>query len=270
MSTTTANGRASGDRLAPLGLTPEAAARPSERRLNARMMAGVVIVAAAFIGFLLFVVSASPDTFGVVVATRDLPVGAQLHSTDLAIAHVRLGEEQAAVAVRAEQLDGLEGRELAAPAFAQQILTLKQLATTERSVLKPGYVKMTIPVKADNAVGGTLRPGDQVAVLVTSDKGKPTAQTRTVLSPATVDSSGRSDTGLSSTLGMSPAAPPASGSTGVTRAGRPVDWVTLIVPDSKAQPLALARWNGELDVILLPANPIDTAAESQPTARSSR
>jgi len=234
-------------------------------------MAGVVIVAAAFIGFLLFVVSATPDTFGVVVATRDLPVGAQLHSTDLAIAHVRLGEEQARVAVRAEQLDGLEGRELAAPAFAQQILTLKQLATTERSALKPGYVKMTIPVKADNAVGGILRPGDQVAVLVTSDKGKPTAQTRTVLSPATVDSSGRSDSGLSSTLGTSSASPPGSSTAGVPRAGRPVDWVTLIVPDSQAQPLALARWNGELDVILLASNPMDAAiAAPQPSAASSR
>jgi Flp pilus assembly protein CpaB len=268
-STRATNGRAISEGLAPLGLTPEAALRRSGRRLNARLVTGIVIVAGAFVGFLLFVVSATPDTFGVLVPTRDLPVGARLHSSDLAIARVRLGEEQARVAIPAAQLDSLEGRELVAPVFAQQILAQKQLATSERSVLKAGYVKMTIPVKADNAVGGTLRPGDQVAVLVTTDRGKPTAQTRTVLSPATVDSSGRSDSGFSgSTVGTSSAAPATSSNAGAARAGRPIDWVTLIVPDGQAQSLALARWNGELDVILLPVNPVDGSAEERATPPS--
>jgi Flp pilus assembly protein CpaB len=254
------------DRLAPLGLTPDAALRRSVRRLNARLVAGDVIVVGAFVGFLLFVVSDTPDTFGVVVATRDLPVGTRLHLGDLAIARVRLGEEQARAAVSAAQLDSLEGRELVAPAFAQQILAQKQLATSERSVLRPGYVKMTIPVKPDNAVGGTLRPGDQVAVLSTIDKGKPTAQTRTVLAAATVDSSGRSDSNLSgNTFGTSAQAPTAGASVATPRSGRPVDWVTLIVPDDQAQFLALARWIGDLDVVLLPVSPVDAAAEQLPT-----
>ncbi len=144
VSTRATNGRVTSDTLAPLGLTPDAALRRSGRRLNARLVAGVVIVVGAFVGFLLFVVSATPDTFGVVVATRDLPVGTRRHPAALATARVRVGEHQARAAVSATQLDSLEGRELVAPAFAQQILAQKQLATSERLVLKPGYVKVNM------------------------------------------------------------------------------------------------------------------------------
>src|ERR671929_315009 len=193
-STTATNGRTLGGGLAPLGLTPEAAARKTQRRVNTRLLAGLGLVAVAFIGFLVFVVSSAPATRGIVVATRDLPAGTRLSRGDLAVAQVQVGQAQAQAAVPASALDGLAGKELVAPAFAQHPLAQAQINTGGRPALGPGQVKMTIPIRADSAVGGALRRGDEVSVLVTYDKGKPTAQTRTVLDRVVVDDVGRSDT----------------------------------------------------------------------------
>jgi Flp pilus assembly protein CpaB len=123
-STTATNGRIAGGGLAPLGLTPEAAARKTQRRVNTRLLAGLVLVAVAFIGFLVFVVSSAPVTRGIVVATRDLPAGTRLSRADLAVAQVQVGQAQAQAAVPASALDGLAGKELVAPAFAQGFFIL--------------------------------------------------------------------------------------------------------------------------------------------------
>jgi hypothetical protein len=81
---------------------------------------------------------------------------------------------------------------------------------------------------------------------VTYDKGKPTAQTRTVLDRVVVDDVGRSDTigSSGSVAGASRPDPSAP--------GRPVAWLTLIIPAEQASATAQARWGGDLDVILLP------------------
>src|SRR5947209_6644804 len=119
-SSATANGHVS--ELLPIGLTPAAAERKHARRLNARVVAGVVCVLAAFSGFLVFAASSSPRTHGVVVSVRDLPTGTRLRHSDLAIAQAQLGEAQAQAFVSADGLDSLEGQELLAPVAAQQIL----------------------------------------------------------------------------------------------------------------------------------------------------
>jgi hypothetical protein len=41
----------------------------------------------------------------------------------------------------------------------------------------------------------------------------------------------------------------------VPRPGRPIAWVTLLIPADRAASLSLARWNGELELIQLPAEP---------------
>ena len=97
------------DQLPPIGLTPDAADRKHARRLNARVIAGVLCVLAAFCGFLVFAVSSSPRTHGVVVSVRDMPVGTRLRRADLAIAQAQLADAQAQVFVLAEALDGVEG-----------------------------------------------------------------------------------------------------------------------------------------------------------------
>ncbi len=256
-STATTNGRVVDD-LAPLGLTAEGADRKHARRLNTRLVAGVACVLAAFIGFLLFSASSTPRTRGVVVATQDLPAGARLRHADLAVAQAQLGDAQARASVAADALDGLEGQELLAPVSAQQILARGQLSTGRRPALQPGFVRMTVPVRPDTAVGGALRAGDLVTVLGTTDKGKPTAQTRPVVERVLVDQVGQSDSLASSSLG---GANDANAAPTTLRPGRPIAWATLIVPEDRATSLSLARWNGDLELVQLPAG------DAAPSAR---
>jgi Flp pilus assembly protein CpaB len=250
MNSTTATTNGHVDRLLPVGLTPAAADRKHARRLNARVLAGVVCVLAAFSGFLVFAASSSPRTHGVVVSVRDLPT--RVRRADLAIVQAQLGEAQAQAFVSADGLDAIEGQELLAPVAAQQILARAQLTSARRPALLPGFVRMTVPVRPDTAVGGALRAGDVVTVLATTDKGKPTAQTRPVLDRVVVDQVGQAD--ALTTSSTSAAAADGAGPSLPLRASRPVAWVTLLVPEDRASSLALARWTGDVELIQLPAD----------------
>jgi Flp pilus assembly protein RcpC/CpaB len=110
---------------------------------------------------------------------------------------------------------------------------------------------VSLPVRPDLAVGDQIRAGDDVAVLVTRDKGKPTSATSVVLERVTVDQVGRSDSPLGSTPGGSLAVPVDS-TAATTRAARPVSWLVLVIPQEQAARLSQARWNGDLEVVLLP------------------
>src|SRR5437868_7262026 len=259
MTSTTAATNGHVDRLTPVRLTPEGADRKHARRLNARLLAGVVCVLAAFSGFLVFAASSSPRTHGVVVAVRDLPTGTRVRRADLAIAQAQLADSQAQVFVPAEAVDAIDGQELLAPVAAQQFLARAQLTTIHRPTLQPGFVRMTVPVRPDTAVGGALRTGDLVTVLATTDKGKPTAQTRPVLDRVVVDQVGQADTLAAS--GSSATANSAAPSLPL-RPSRPVAWVTLFVPEDRANSLSLARWTGDLELIQLPAE--ETTGQATP------
>src|SRR5207302_9582463 len=259
MNSTTATTNGHVDRLLPVGLTPAAAERKHARRLNARLLAGVVCVLAAFSGFLVFAASSSPRTHGVVVAGRDLPTGTRVRRADVAIVQAQLADAQVRVFVPAEALDAIDGQELLAPVAAQQFLARAQLTTARRPTLQPGFVRMTVPVRPDTAVGGALRTGDLVTVLATTDKGKPTAQTRPVLDRVVVDQVGQADTLTNSSY----AAPADSAAPSLPlRPSRPVAWVTLLVPEDRASSLALARWTGDVELIQLPGE--DSSSRSTP------
>jgi len=118
---------------------------------------------------------------------------------------------------------------------------------------------MTVPVRPDTAVGGALRTADVVTVLATTDKGKPTAQTRPVLDRVVVDQVGQADT-LTTTTASAGAAD-SGGPSLPLRASRPVAWVTLLVPEDRASSLSLARWTGDIELIQLPA---DDATAARP------
>lgn len=256
-SAVTANGHVS--ELPPIGLTLDAADRKHVRRLNARLVAGVVCALAAFSGFLVFAASSSPRTHGVVVSVRDLPTGARLRRADLAIAQAQLADAQAQVFVSADALDGIDGQELLAPVAAQQFLARAQLTNAHRPTLQPGFVRITVPVRPDTAVGGALRTGDVVTVLATTDKGKPTAQTRPVLDRVVVDQVGQADT--LATTSPSAVAADGGGPSLPLRASRPVAWVTLLVPEDRASGLALARWTGDIELIQIPADEASRATQ---------
>jgi hypothetical protein len=134
--------------------------------------------------------------------------------------------------------------------FVQQILVQPQLASPGRSGLEPGYVKVSVPVRPETAVGNELRPGAEVSVLVTRDKGKPTSETRVVLPRVVVDEVGRGDPALGP-AGSAAVSNTADPTTLPQRPARALSWLVLVVPQDQAPALSQARWNGEIEVMLL-------------------
>lgn len=239
----TNGGRTKGATLATTTLSPTKALR-QPRRVDWRAVFGLFLTLMATGGSIAFW-SASSDTRTVLVATRELPAGAVLAEGDLAIARVRVDDGIYSAALPAAEQVGLIGKQLAEPVHAQQILARAQISS--RPALSPNQMALTIAVSPETAVGGRVRPGDTVQVLVTTNKGKPEAKTTVVLPWITVydvghnqrsvvvNTSGSGDSGdRSSALG-------------------PVGSLTLVVTQEQAVQLAQAKWSGELDVALLPA-----------------
>lgn len=226
--------------MAVSALTPAQALR-QPRRLDARAVVGLFLLLLAVGGSLAFWRSAN-DTRAVLVATRERPAGATLRPGDLAVAHLRLDESVYAAAVPAGDLESLVGRQLAEPLHAQQLVVPAQISARPR--LGPEQVALTIPVAAQTAVGGKLRPGDQVRVIATRDRGRPESRTDVVLDRAVVYDTGREDRVAALGGGLGEDAERA-------RSG-PLSSVTLVVTEEEAVRLAHARWNGDLDVALLP------------------
>jgi Flp pilus assembly protein CpaB len=203
---------------------------------------GVFLAIAAMAGSVGFWTVAS-ESRAVLVSTRDLPAGAALRASDLAVARVRVDDTIYQAALPAEALNEVVGKQLAKPALAHQLLVRGQLSS--RPALEAGQLAMTVPIRPDTAVGGRIQVGDTVRVLLTTNKGKTDSRTTVVLSRTTVYEVGRDDrvTAVST-----------SSSTGADRTTPqgPASWLTLVVTPEHAIALAEARWNGELDVALLP------------------
>jgi Flp pilus assembly protein CpaB len=229
-------------------LSPARALR-RPRRADPRALIGIFVTLAALAGSVAFWVGAS-DARPVVVATRDLPAGATLHSSDLAVAYVHMEDRLLEAALPADMLDSLVGRQLGEPIHAQQVLARAQVA--DRLGLAPGQVAMTIPAHPDSAVDGRLRPGDTVEVLVTiTDKTRGNeAHTSLVLERAQVFEVGRDQSFASSSAG--------SASLDADAARGTISTLTLTLSPDQARQLAEARHSGELDVLLLPPPAVDT------------
>jgi Flp pilus assembly protein CpaB len=144
-------------------------------------------------------------------------------------------------ALPGDMLESLVGRQVGEPIHAEQVLARAQVA--ERSGLASDLVAITIPARPESAVGGRLRPGDNVQVLVTvADKTRSEAHTRLVLERAQVFKVGREQSLSSSS----------SSAEGEGRSRTSISSVTLAVTAEQARQLAEARRSGELDVLLLP------------------
>jgi Flp pilus assembly protein CpaB len=221
-------------------LSPTRALR-QPRRLDLRAAFAVFLLLLAT-GGSIAAWSAMSDTQAVLVATRDLPAGATIGPTDLTVARVRLDDALYQAAVPANELSQLVGRPLAEPVHARQLLVRAQLSS--RPPLGPNQLALAIPVNAHTAVGGRLRPGDRVQVLVTVDKGKPEARTTVVLPRVIVFDVGYDErAAVVHTAGSDASGRAAQG---------PIAWVTLILSPEQAVQLAQAKWAGELDLALLP------------------
>lgn len=180
--------------------------------------------------------SASSHTRPVLVAARDLPAGTTLDASDIAVARVRVDDAIYQAAVPAEQMSSVVGKALADPLHAQQLLVRAQISN--QPPLGTDQLAIAIGVSEETAVGGQLRPGDAVQVLLTTDEDTPAAQTTVVLPRATIYDVGYGrDTVAINTDGSN------RGS---------ISWLTLIVTPAEAMQLGQAKWAGKLDVALLP------------------
>jgi len=96
------------------------------------------------------------------------------------------------------------------------------------------------------ATGGLVRPGDAVQVLLTANPGKADSQTTVILPRVTVYDAGyEAGSTMVGTTG-------AGGTRGRVAEPGPLTWLTLLVTQDQAVQLVQAKWNGELDVALLP------------------
>lgn len=223
-------------------LTPSRALhRP--RHIDLRALLGLFVLLVATVGAVV-AWSGATNSLAVLSATRDLPAGGTLTSADLSVVRLRADAAVSAVTLPASSEDQLIGRALASPVYAHQVLVRAQISSGP--VLAPGQVAFSIPVSADSAVGGRLQAGENVRVYVTMAKGTTAAKTTVVVERATVLNVGY-DPRLS-TVGAGGSASDSTSSASPSA----VRSLTLRVTPQQAQALAFARWNGALDVALLP------------------
>jgi pilus assembly protein CpaB len=209
---------------------------------------GVLLICLALGGGLIWADSVNQGR-DVIVAARDLPIGAALAPGDLLVARVRIDDSLYAAAIPAAAAPSLVGKSLSEPAHAHQMLVHAQVA--DAPLLGPDQTAMTIAIKAEAAAGGWLKPGDAVRVLATADKDKPTARTQVIIERATVYRVGRDQrTRVISSSGSSGGQVTGEDDTQSSTAGDMTS-LTLILTPEQALALAQVKWNGDLDVILL-------------------
>jgi Flp pilus assembly protein CpaB len=228
---------------AGLPQTPPHISRRS-RRVDARAVMGIFLLLFATGGSISFW-AASTDSQPVLAAVRDLPVGATLGLGDLSVTYLRADSAIAEQLIPAEEMSHVVGKQLAEATHREQLLTKAHISG--RPPLRSGQQAFTIAIKPETAAGGRLRSGDTVSVLWTTNKGRPDSLTTVVLPRATVFEVGydeRSALFTSSTQ---------DGQGGRAVSPGLVVSLTLMVTREEAIDLAQAKWNGELDVALLPA-----------------
>jgi len=216
-------------------LTPARALHPP-RALPVRAGIGLLLALITGLAGLLFVQS-SADTRTVLVAARDLPAGATLQSSDLAVSKVRLADDLYAAAIPAARLADTAGKELDAPVYAHEVLVQAQLS--KQPALAPGQVAFTIPVTAASADISRIRPRSWVAVYATSSKGQPDAKTALVVPRAQVY-----DVGYERNVTV------VGGGSNSGDSGGPISSLTIVVSQDQGSALAQA---GQLNVALLAA-----------------
>ena len=153
------------------------------RHFDRRVILGIALAILTLVLVVLYS-NNSIDTYGVLVATRTLVPGAVIGPGDLAEVQVKLPPALAREAIPGSARDDLVGKTVAQTLYANQPIVRAQAGG--EFAIPAGHVALTVAVSAETAAGGRLRPGDQVLVLLTLNKGRPEAQTTVVLERALV------------------------------------------------------------------------------------
>jgi Flp pilus assembly protein CpaB len=217
------------------------------RRLDARKLFGLFLMLVATGGSLAFWTTSSA-TQSVLVATRDLSMGTRLSAADVAVARVHVDEAIYRALVPAAEQASIMGKLLSQPLSAHQPLARTHVSS--RSALASDQLAMTIPIAAVHAAGGRIQPGDAVQVLATFARGRPESSTLVVL-PRVLVHAVEYDERLA-VMSASTSSATGTDSVGGRSASGRLTAVTLAVTQDQALRLAQAKWNGDLDVALLP------------------
>lgn len=175
-------------------------------------------------------------------AASDLPAGVPLRSSDLVAVTSDLGQQQLSIYLGAGT--NLEGAELTRPVGEGELLAAGFVAPSAHG---SAVRAMTVPISADHAVGGDLRPGDRVDVYATLKGGRGAARTTLVVGSAQV-------------LDLVTAG-------GLISDGESLVGLTVQVGAADAARLAFAIRSADIDVVRLtgdqPALPVGSVSASE-------
>lgn len=149
--------------------------------VNVRTVLGALLFSIAVLSGW-HVLGAADTGHGVWVAAADLPAGTKVTHQDLQVAEVDLAGEQLGHYLSDEV--SIEGATLLSPLHAGELVPAAEVAETDRPAASR---LMTIPISADHAVGGALRPGDRVDVFASLAAGQPGARTTLLVAGAEVE-----------------------------------------------------------------------------------
>lgn len=229
-----------------------APAAPRQVRRILLTVFAVLVVAALFaVAFLQAGDGASVPRTEVLFAREAIAAGSVIRAEQLGTLQVAADEASLRatflpVAVRAQVV----GRVVGVTVPAGGALAPAHLAAPGTQALGPDQQALTIAVDEATAVGGKIAPGDPVRVYVTHTEGDRRGQTRVVLPRARVYAVSR-ERGSAVSGGGVIGGGGATGSGGTAPTG-PLTAVTLALSDEEAEALTAAKWDGHLDVALLP------------------
>ena len=206
-------------------------------RIDPRLLVGMLVVVVALVGGVTLI-NGFRITEPVVVAARTLSPGHVITRADLATSEARLEGTLGALAVGEAEIATLVGRTTTQTIHAGTLVVGPDLGSGP--ALAPGEVAVTVAVGADT-VFGQLRRGDEVAVVETTEPGRPGSATALLLERATVYHVA-ADAGR---LGIGGA---------TSEEGGRIANVTLIVPQDDAERVVHALVNGRLTFVLVPAS----------------
>jgi Flp pilus assembly protein CpaB len=204
-------------------VVPRSAARL--RRRDLRVVIGLALLLAGVLGTV-GVVQRAGQRIPVLVMARDVPAGQLIGELDVRV--TELGLAPGVATLRVQDRRRVVGRVASAPLAAGQVLS--PAAVAEAPPLAAGQVLMSVAVAPEHAAAGTLRAGDQVAVVASSPPDQPTAGRAGVL--------------------LSPVPVLAVSSTTDEAGGDGKLLVSLAIPEDRAPVLAQAA-HGTVDLVLL-------------------
>jgi Flp pilus assembly protein CpaB len=208
-----------------------------------QLLVGLLVLAGAVLSLVVLYRGAQPQTVAVLRAARDVQPGEVLQSGDLQVAAEALPEDVAATLVAAAERDALVGRRLTQPLNGGDLVTWRQVAPAALT-LGPDERLYALSVPAETAQGLHLQAGDQVEIVVTTNRTRPEqAETRVVLPAVAVFA-----------IASSQASPGLGVSASPDRAGLGSGKLATLVlrtDDAGYQALARARQVGDLDLSLV-------------------